>query len=378
MGFTWVQSMKQTLTLSIVLILVVNTFFSKPVANANEVGKSSVEGDWFSIIILPDTQCYLAHVAPGTPQPEIFTRQTKWIVEQRKKLKVAFVLHEGDITQNNTADEWKHADASMAVLDGKIPYAMVSGNHDIEGNCQLGTRRSLFSQYFPPSRFASLVGNYRAEPKRSENTFHLFSAGGTDWLVICLEFGPRDPVLRWANEVASRYPKRRVIVLTHTYLFWNGRHQQAGDVASIGGKYRSLQELPGGANDGDQVWAKFVKRCPNVSFVFNGHVIDSPDSCQTGDNARLISRGEHGNKVYQVLTNFQSLYLPPPDGTYEGARSFTGGGGYLRIVSFYPMDRRVVFRTYSPYYRDYLSDGRNQFELRNVELGPVEVSRQAR
>ena len=284
-------------------------------------------GEFFSIVVLPDTQCYLANVAPGTPQPQIFTQQTEWIARQKNALNVVFVLHVGDVTQNNTPHEWEHARASMSVLDGSIPYAIVAGNHDIDGNCKLGTRDSRFSDYFPPGRFANLQESYPAEPERSENTCHFFSSGGADWLILALEFGPRDTVLQWANDVARRHPQRRVIVLTHTYLYWNGKHQKAADASSIGGKYRQLQELPGGANDGIQVWEQFVSQHPNLSFVFSGHVIDSLQSFTSGDNARLISTGRHGNKVIQVLTNFQSLHLPPPDGTYRGPRSFTGGGG---------------------------------------------------
>ncbi len=329
--------------------------------------------EFFSIIILPDTQCYLAHVAAGTPQPQIFTQQTTWIARQRKNLNIVFVLHEGDVTQNNSAIEWKHADKSMAALEGKVPYAMVAGNHDIHGNAKEGTRDSLFSHYFPTTRFSNLKGNYQAEPDRSENTYHYFQAGGTDWLILALEFGPRDTVLKWAGDVVRRHPEHRVIVLTHTYLFWNGRHHKNGDYASVGGTYHSLKDLPGGANDGDEVWNKFVSRHPNISFVFSGHVIDSPQSCTHGDNARLVGTGRHRNKVVQVLTNFQSLYLPPPDGCYHGPRSFTGGGGYLRLVSFYPARKTVTFKTYSPYYDDYLTDDKNEFTLCDIEFGPVEV-----
>ena len=52
-----------------------------------------------------------------------------------------------------------------------------------------------------------------------DNCYHFFSAGGVDWLVFSLEFGPRNEVLAWANQVATNYPNRRVIVLTHTHIY---------------------------------------------------------------------------------------------------------------------------------------------------------------
>ena len=348
----------------------------------------------FSIILLPDTQDYVIKhltdaeqarfIKGGTsknadlnkPHPEIFTQQTQWIVDNKDKLNIAFVLHLGDVTQDNTPVEWQYADQSMSVLDGNVPYAMASGNHDLEGNGLTvnGTRNSLFSTYFPPSRFANLAGTFPAEPDISENAYHLFSAGGTDWLVMCLEFGARDTVLEWAKSVIEKYPDRRVIILTHTFLYWDGTHHSADDKSSIGGKYYSLKKLPGGANDADEVWEKLVKLYPNISFVFNGHT-NGPTCDWIGDSAGAVSIGDNGNKVYQVLTNFQSLYgfflrEKSWGGTYTGPRSMTGGGGYLRIVKFYPAKKKVVFKTYSPYYNDYMTVPEHKIKFNKVELGP--------
>ncbi len=40
-------------------------------------------------------------------------------------------------------------------------------------------------------RYRKTIDNYDQEPSRLENSFHLFSAGGRDFLSLCLEFGPR-------------------------------------------------------------------------------------------------------------------------------------------------------------------------------------------
>ena len=44
----------------------------------------------FNIIILPDTQKYTKKF------PWFFTSQTKWIAENRERLNILFVFHEGD------------------------------------------------------------------------------------------------------------------------------------------------------------------------------------------------------------------------------------------------------------------------------------------
>jgi hypothetical protein len=105
----------------------------------------------------------------------------------------------------------------MGALEGKIPYFFVPGNHDYGdgGLCQDRTTRlnEYFpvSQYFPVSRFRNTPqfgGTYDKEPDRMENSYHLFSAEGRKFLVLCLEFGPRKDVVRWANEVVGKHSDR--------------------------------------------------------------------------------------------------------------------------------------------------------------------------
>ena len=53
-------------------------------------------------------------------------------------------------------------------------------------------------------------GNYDKEPDRAENSWHFLEAGGRKFLVLCLEFGPREDVVRWANAVVAAHPEREV------------------------------------------------------------------------------------------------------------------------------------------------------------------------
>src|ERR1035437_9279941 len=82
----------------------------------------------FTVVALPDTQCYTRKYSGATH--EIFTAQTQWIVDHKDELNIAFVLHEGDITDGNSAWEWTNARASMSLLNGVVPYALAVGNHD--------------------------------------------------------------------------------------------------------------------------------------------------------------------------------------------------------------------------------------------------------
>ena len=57
----------------------------------------------FTIAVLPDTQEYVK------AYPHIFTSQTKWIAKNIDKHNIVFVLHEGDITDNNSKIQWENA-----------------------------------------------------------------------------------------------------------------------------------------------------------------------------------------------------------------------------------------------------------------------------
>jgi len=66
-------------------------------------------------------------------------------------------------------------------------------------------------------------------------------------------------------------------------------------------------------NNGEQIWEKLISNYPNILFVFSGHVLN--DGVGT-----FVSEGKYGNKVYQMLANYQ--------GGVEGTEK--GGNGFLR------------------------------------------------
>jgi hypothetical protein len=291
-----------------------------------------VEGSW-TLAVLPDTQNYSAK------HPEIFAAQTRWIAEQKKKRRIAFVLQEGDIVNANTRDQWKNARAAMSVLDGVVPYAIALGNHDCGSTAGRGPRATLFNDFFPMrlvEKLPTFGGTF--EPGRLENSYHLFRAGGRDWLVIVLEWAPRDAVIEWANQVLGTYPQRSAILVTHAYLYIDGtRYDHRTRPDQKWSPYRY-----GSTNDGEDLWQKLVSRHENVVFVFSGHVLG------TGVG-RLASKGVHGNIVHQIVANYQMRA--------------NGGEGYLRLLEFLPGGKTVQVKTYSPFLDRYITTPEQQFVL---------------
>ncbi|HUV38251.1 MAG TPA: hypothetical protein VMY39_01495, partial [Planctomycetota bacterium] len=97
------------------------------------------------------------------------------------------------------------------------------------------------------------------------------------------------------------------------------------------------------ANDGDDIWEKFVKHHANIFLVVSGHI-------RPRGTGRLTSVGTHGNQVHQLLTDYQNFAK--------------GGNGWLRVLKFVPAENKIIVVTYSPTLNKFMNDDRHSFVLR--------------
>lgn len=285
------------------------------------------EKDAFSVVVLPDTQGY------SMQYPESYVAQTKWIVDHQADRNIACVLHLGDITNNNTHDQWKNAAQAMNVLDGQVPYFMTLGNHDYSDNGHCFDRSTFFHDYFPFDKFSALPnfgGSYDREPQRFDNSYHFFSAGRRDFLVLSLEFGPRNDVVRWANEVVDQHKDRSAILITHAFVYYDDTRY---DWAKYGDKqywnphsYPIAKATDDDVNDGQELWDKLISRHDNFVMTLNGHV------CGDGIG-RVVTKLPDGRELPQMLVNFQVKPL--------------GGDGWLRVLEFRGDGKTVMAYDYS-------------------------------
>ncbi len=292
------------------------------------------EGSW-TLAVIPDTQCYVM----DKNNTSVFTEMTEWLRENSCKRNIGFVLHEGDITNNNDPEQWERAKASMSILDNHIPYAMTTGNHDLGSDGSTDSRDSLFSEYFNPGNSAEGL----LENDNIENAYYLFSKGKHDYLILSLEWGPRDPVLDWAGKIIEDHPNHRVILLTHAYLYSDNTRYD-WDKKTNGQKWNPLQYRTAydsaGSNDGEDIWNKILRMYPNIVMVFSGHVLND-------GTGYLSSTGDNGNKVHQMLFNTQ--------------QDDHGGNGWLRLIEFLPDEKTVQVKTYSPYLNRWKTGPENVF-----------------
>jgi hypothetical protein len=306
-------------------------------SNTAAVSLTVNSAESFSLIVLPDTQNYSRYY------PEIFTSQTSWITQNRQSEDIAYVMHEGDLVESyGSADQWNNANSSLSLLDDNVSYTLALGNHDFDTSDNRVTTE--FNAYFPVARYSGLSnfgGVYETE--KYDNSYYFFSASGIDFLVIYLEFGPRNAVLDWANCIVSSYPNHKVILLTHDYLHYDDTLHGSSPSHLYGPDYFGLTD----ANNGVSIWEQFVKRHANMLFVFSGHVHTPADGART-----LVSVGDNGNRVYQMMADYEEFA--------------NGGNGYLRIVTIDPTAKTVSVKTYSPYLNQYLTDSENQYVFIDV------------
>lgn len=297
----------------------------------------------FTIAVLPDTQNY------SEKFPEQYLAQTRWIVENRRDRNISAVLHLGDITNNNAPIEWVNALKAMSQLDGHVPYFMVPGNHDYSDGGSCKDRSTRLNDYFPVQAFRGLPtfgGTYDREPDRMENSYHLFSAGGRDFVIIGLEFGPRADVLRWANQVAAKHKDRAAILITHAYMYYDETRydwKKYGDKQSWNPhSYPVAKATSDDVSDGEELWRNLVSKHENFVLTLNGHVLND-------GLGRTVTASPAGRDVHQVLVNFQ---MKPK-----------GGDGWLRLLEFRADGKTVQAYDYSPTRNERNESPQNQFAM---------------
>ncbi|QDT68257.1 hypothetical protein MalM25_11770 [Planctomycetes bacterium MalM25] len=321
----------------------------------------SPDAAW-SMVVLPDTQAY----AKSSTDTAILRQMTQWVVDHRDPFGVQFVLHEGDVVnQNSQVDptsgdqsgdqQWQNAKAAMSLLDGVVPYAIAPGNHDY-GATNAQDRSTQYNDYFAqddnPLVDPQRDGTLRSvmTPGELDNSLHEFVApDGREMLVVTTEWGPRQDAVDWANRALrpAQYADHTAVLLTHAYMHhdetrydWE-RNLDSDPDNNQGGNPHSYPTA-GDTHDGEDLWNELVR--PNGAFemVLSGHV--------GGDGtAYLASEGDRGQTVHQMLFNTQFETF--------------GGNGWLRVLEFLDDGRTVRVRTYSPFHDLEKTDAANAFDF---------------
>ena len=135
---------------------------------------------------------------------------------------------------------------------------------------------------------ASAQTSGRFETGKTDNSYATVNAGGYDWLVLTLELWPRPAAVAWAKTVVASHPKHNVIVITHSYLTYNG------GIERTNGGY--------GSTSPQYVFDNLIKVYPNIKLTFSGH---------TGAAAYRRDIGVKGNVIHNYLLTMHSETTNP-------------------------------------------------------------------
>jgi hypothetical protein len=309
----------------------------------------------WSLVLIPDIQNY---VKWSRNQP-ILELMMAWIEENIDPLNIRMVVCVGDLVQSNekiindydgnqtSTQQWQAASRAFERLDGKVPYVAAAGNHEYSIDPQ-GNRSSRYSEFFTSERNhlnqKILVQNNRNEqgqPTLENSAYELKNLHGQDYLFLTVEYAPRDSIVEWAKEIAAldQYKQHRIVLITHAYLTPKDQLWSRSPVTwlywepyNLNNQIKRSKGVPlPKANNGRQIWEKLVQPASNIEMVFCGHI--------SGEGYRR-DVNVAGKAVHEVLFDTQDLG--------GGHRSGNGGDGWLRILEFFPDNKTVKLKTFSP------------------------------
>jgi 3',5'-cyclic AMP phosphodiesterase CpdA len=275
----------------------------------------------FSIVIIPDTQIL------SCKHPEIFRTLAEWIVRNQEEHQIKMVLHLGDVVHNGAAaeEEFRHAKAALDQIDkANIPMLITPGNHDYDNMLKENRSLDMFNAYFGADRYKDKDWYGGAfEPNKTENVYARMNINGEKLLFLSLEFGIRDEVLEWANELLTQYADHKAIIITHCYMFLDGSRNKPGDAHNP-----KVYVGATGANDGEDMWLKCFRKHSNIIAIYSGHQIPNNISYK-------VDMSEHQSPVFQSFQNWQTT----PD----------GGEGRIRLVQIDPEACSMTHRVFNTY-----------------------------
>ena len=303
----------------------------------------------YSFIVVPDMQIMNAY------RKENFVAQSQWIIDSAKELNTQFVMYLGDMTENKyskdpelSISQWETARLCLSMLDGKVPYTFVPGNHDYN---DWGSTRdtSNLNTYLPYEKYSktSYFGGAFQEG-HIENYYSLFDIGEAKYLVFSLEYLIRINVANWVDRIISEHPDRRVIITTHYFMDCTGKlNSGTYNPYNYEDVYRA-----------QQMWDKILSKHSNVFMSFSGHI-------PADYLVRRQDVGVNGNTFTSVLVDLQGAMMSSAMNT-------------ILVVKVNERNKTMPFCYYSPEY-DACYNYQSQFTFSfadefNPAVGGVEES----
>ncbi|GGW95248.1 LamG-like jellyroll fold domain-containing protein [Streptomyces lomondensis] len=274
----------------------------------------------FTLAVMPDTQ-YLFD-GPSIDKAPV-EASLRYLLEHGREENIVFLSHLGDLTQNGAKEEFAAIGEAFRLLDRRgVGYSVLAGNHDVKSSTTDQRGATPYLDTFGPRRFERQRTFGGASPD-GYNSFHLFTAGGREWMVLALDWRLSPQGYAWAKEVMAKHPRTPVILTTHELVVEDD----------------SLSSY------GQQLWDRLIEDHDQIFLTLNGHYWPA---------ARAIRKNAAGHDVHLHLTNYQNRYF--------------GGAAMIRLYRF-DLDRNVIdVETVSPWILGRAKKGLNELERQEMEL----------
>lgn len=313
-----------------------NTASSSDIYDITQIDTSGA-GRWrpdpenprFTVVVMPDTQ-YLFDQDRIHPAP--LEASLRYILDasddENGGENVVFLAHLGDLTQNGLVNEFAAIGEVFTMLDRKhAAYSVLAGNHDVGSGSDDQRGDTPYLDAFGPKRFAGSP-TYRGASPDGYNSYHIFRAGGREWLVLALDWRLSPAGFAWANSVLAANPTLPTILTTHEIA-------GADDTGAA-----SLSAY------GQQLWDGLINANDQIFLTLNGHYWPPGSTTLTNKT---------GNDVHVHITNYQNRYY--------------GGAAMVRTYAF-DLERGIIdVSTFSPWIRQLASDNKaNLLAAQELEL----------
>lgn len=279
-----------------------------------EQAPAALTSDNFTMVVIPDMQNMVKYT-PTTDWQNIY----EWVVDNATAWNTAAALTVGDISYNadNATLEIAHTGLA-AIRDAGIPVLPILGNHDYDGGAPATRPTTAYNRYFGADFFTGQSWYGGAYDSTRDNYYILVTEGEFKFLILGLEFFPRDEVLAWAQTIIDQYADRAVIVATHAIIDeWGALIQPQGACSPAAASVTG--------NAGPALW-DFIASNKRIFLTVCGHTPTPPYV------SHVIMPGAYGQASVIVRADWQSASY---------------GQGYFVRLKFIPATRKIRLDTYS-------------------------------
>ena len=298
------------------------------------------EEDYWSMIFVPDiqniTQKYYGY-------DQIWYQTAQWIADNIETENIKHVIGAGDNSWSNIDVEYEVAKAGFDKFTNLVSWSNMSGNHEFDWGDDDNRTSTKFTNYFgldyiqETKAAETYMGSFDDPQEMStvENSYFRFQVNGVNWMILQLEYHPRLSVLKWAKEIAAKYPADNIIMTTHSYISGSGAysgHSKAYLSVGDGDQYLG--------NSMSKAWEE-LQTCSNIKLILCGHSTNG-----RGAIARKMETNAMGQTVPALMINAQDKDLSEPGSntSYYTDKCL----GMISIIRFSADGTQAALQWYSP------------------------------